>query len=83
MPRRRLFNKSPLQLRLIGTRGGRALGRNQRIRRALLPAPCQLDRILIVFARSSGIAFIWFWPTLKLASEGRTNWEANADQNCH
>src|ERR1700724_2098217 len=34
-----LFNKSPLQLRLIGARGGRAFGRNQRIRRALLPAP--------------------------------------------
>jgi hypothetical protein len=32
-----LFNKSPLQLRLIGARGGRAFGRNQRIRRALLP----------------------------------------------
>jgi len=35
-----LFNKSPLQLRLIGARGGRAFGRNQRARRAriaLLP----------------------------------------------
>src|ERR1700724_3447507 len=37
MPSRRLFNKSPLQLRLIGARGGRAFGRNQRLRRALLP----------------------------------------------
>jgi hypothetical protein len=34
-----LFNKSPLQLRLIGARGGRAFGRNQRLRRALLPGP--------------------------------------------
>jgi hypothetical protein len=34
-----LFNKSPLQLRLLGARGGRAFGRNQRARRALLPAP--------------------------------------------
>ena len=34
-----LFNKSPLQLRLIGARGGRAFGRNQRLRRALLSAP--------------------------------------------
>jgi hypothetical protein len=33
-----LFNKSPLQLRLLGARGGRAYGRNQRLRRALLPA---------------------------------------------
>jgi hypothetical protein len=29
-----LFNKPPLQLRLIGARGGRAFGRNQRARRA-------------------------------------------------
>jgi hypothetical protein len=34
-----LFNKSPLQLRLLGARGGKAFGRNQRARRALLPAP--------------------------------------------
>jgi hypothetical protein len=31
-----LFNKSPLQLRALGARGGRAYGRNQRRRRALL-----------------------------------------------
>ena len=29
-----LFNKSPEQLRLLGARGGRAYGRNQRDRRA-------------------------------------------------
>ena len=29
-----LFNKSPEQLRLLGARGGRAYGRNQRNRRA-------------------------------------------------
>ena len=34
-----LFNKSPLQLRLLGARGGRAYGRNRRARRALLPTP--------------------------------------------
>jgi len=34
-----LFNKSPLQLRLLGARGGRAYGRNQRARRALMPTP--------------------------------------------
>jgi hypothetical protein len=34
-----LFNKNPSQLRLLGARGGRAYGRNQRARRALLP-PC-------------------------------------------
>ena len=31
-----LFNKSPLQLRSLGARGGRAYGRNQRARRALI-----------------------------------------------
>jgi hypothetical protein len=34
-----LFNKSPEQLRLLGARGGRAYGRNQRDRRAQLPPP--------------------------------------------
>jgi hypothetical protein len=34
-----LFNKSPEQLRRLGARGGKAYGRNQRIRRALLPTP--------------------------------------------
>jgi len=33
-----LFNRSPEQLRLFGARGGRAYGRNQRLRRALLAA---------------------------------------------
>ena len=32
-----LFNKSPLQLRRIGALGGKAHGRNQRARRALVP----------------------------------------------
>jgi hypothetical protein len=34
-----LFNKTPLQLRLLGARGGKAFGRNERLRRALLPTP--------------------------------------------
>jgi hypothetical protein len=34
-----LFNKTPQQLRLIGARGGKAFGRNQRAHRALLPPP--------------------------------------------
>jgi len=34
-----LFNKTPQQLRLIGARGGKAFGRNERARRALLAAP--------------------------------------------
>jgi hypothetical protein len=34
-----LFHKSPSQLRLLGARGGKAYGRNQRLRRVLLPTP--------------------------------------------
>jgi hypothetical protein len=34
-----------LQLRLIGARGGRAYGRNQRARRALLPASRAIPRL--------------------------------------
>ena len=34
-----LFNKSPEQLRRLGARGGRAYGRNQRVRRTLAPTP--------------------------------------------
>src|SRR5665213_20739 len=34
-----LFNKSPLQLRRIGALGGKAHGRNQRARRALMAPP--------------------------------------------
>jgi len=34
-----LFNKTPMQLRLLGARGGRAFGRNQRARRSLLSVP--------------------------------------------
>jgi len=34
-----LFNKSPLQLRRIGALGGKAHGRNERARRALMPPP--------------------------------------------
>ena len=34
-----LFNKSPVQLRRIGARGGKAYGRNQRARRALMQTP--------------------------------------------
>jgi hypothetical protein len=40
-----LFNKTPLQMRFLGARGGRAFGRNQRARRAFLarmPAPAPL-----------------------------------------
>jgi hypothetical protein len=35
------FNTSPEQLRRLGARGGRAYGRNQRARRALLAMPLE------------------------------------------
>ncbi len=34
-----LFNKSPEQLRRLGRRGGRAYGRNRRVRRAQISTP--------------------------------------------
>ena len=34
-----LFNKSPEQMRQLGACGGRAYGRNQRVRRALVATP--------------------------------------------
>ena len=34
-----LFNKCPAQLRLLGARGGRTFGRNQRLRRSLMTTP--------------------------------------------
>ena len=37
-----LFNKTPDQLRLLGARGGKAYGRNQRARRALAPLQPEL-----------------------------------------
>jgi hypothetical protein len=40
-----LFNKSPMQLRLIGARGGRTYGRNLRARRALMPTPSEVAPI--------------------------------------
>jgi hypothetical protein len=40
-----LFNKSPLQLRRIGALGGKAHGRNQRARRALMPTPPAATRL--------------------------------------
>ncbi len=34
-----LFNKSPVQLRLLGAGGGRTYGRNQRLRHSLMATP--------------------------------------------
>ena len=46
-----LFNKSPLQLRLLGALGGKAFGRNARLRRALLPPPAPASASLPALPR--------------------------------
>ena len=47
-----LFNKTPLQMRLVGARGGRASGRNQRERRALI-APSGASSSGIILPRAA------------------------------
>jgi hypothetical protein len=42
-----LFNKSQEELRRVGARGGRAHGRNERARRAGMPAALPNARILV------------------------------------
>jgi hypothetical protein len=51
-----LFHKTPLQLRLIGARGGRAYGRNQRARRALLPPSPAVPRLPVAKEESTAQA---------------------------
>jgi hypothetical protein len=51
-----LFNKTPSQLRLIGARGGRAYGRNQRARRALLPPSPAVPRLPVATGESTAQA---------------------------
>src|ERR1039457_5413201 len=51
-----LFNKSPLQLRLIGARGGRAYGRNLRARRALMPTQLEAAPPRATLAQSTAEA---------------------------
>jgi FAD/FMN-containing dehydrogenase len=70
-----LFNKAPLQLRLIGARGGRAFGRNQRIRRArlaLLPTPPQATPLCAVPGQTAAQAIALLdaqFPWLRRAEE--------------
>jgi hypothetical protein len=51
-----LFNKSPMQLRLLGARGGRAYGRNLRARRALMPTPAEAAPLCATLAQSTAEA---------------------------
>jgi hypothetical protein len=50
------FNKTPSQLRLLGARGGRAYGRNQRARRALLPPSPAVPRLPVAKGESTAQA---------------------------
>jgi hypothetical protein len=50
------FNKTPSPLRLIGARGGRAYGRNQRARRALLPPSPAAPRLPVATGESTAEA---------------------------
>jgi hypothetical protein len=75
-----LFNKSPLQLRLIGARGGRAFGRNQRTRRAriaLMPTPPEAVPLSDAHTQSTAEAIALLdaqFPWLQCA-EKRTSWK--------
>ena len=70
-----LFNKSPLQLRRIGARGGRAHGRNQRARRALMatqPKATPQPRAALVQTTAEAIAVLDAqFPWLRRAEQPR------------
>jgi hypothetical protein len=72
-----LFNKSPEQLRLLGARGGRAYGRNQRERRARMPTtlPASIPRLVApgeTAAQASSLLDAQF-PWLR-GAEKRRSW---------
>jgi hypothetical protein len=85
-----LFNQSPLQLRLIGARGGRTFGRNQRARRARIaviptaqatplrasPQPTAAEAVAFLDAQ-----FPWLRSAEKrLSSKRRNPRQAHPDQ---
>jgi len=71
-----LFNKSPLQVRDLGARGGRAYGRNQRARRALLartPVPPPAAPVFAGPGTADAIALLDSrFPWLRAAEKRRT-----------
>jgi len=75
-----LFNKSPLQLRLLGARGGRTFGRNQRVRRAriaLMPAPTEVAPFCVAPEQTAAEAIMLLdaqFPWL-LCAEKRLSWK--------
>ena len=78
-----LFNKSPMQLRSIGARGGRAYARNQRLRRArlaLMPAPSPMAATpRCTSARRTGESAVRRVINLRLKGPGLLWDEANAE----
>jgi hypothetical protein len=66
-----LFNKTPAQRRLLGARGGKAYGRNQRARRALLPpSPAVPLRVLLGESTAQAVAVLDArFPWLRCAEE--------------
>jgi hypothetical protein len=70
-----LFNKDPLQLRLIGARGGRTFARNQRLRRArrgLLPTPPPAAPLCLAPQSTTADAIAWLdaqFPWLRCAEK--------------
>ena len=75
-----LFNKSPLQLRLLGARGGRTFGRNQRARRAriaLVPTPTRAEPVCVAPEQTAAEAIALLdaqFPWLRCA-EKRLSWK--------
>jgi hypothetical protein len=74
-----LFNKSPLQLRRIGALGGKAHGRNQRARRALMPTPRASVPVPAPIGQSTAVAvaaldaqFPWLRAAEKRRSQNRS-----------
>ena len=63
------FNKSPDQMRHLGARGGRAYGRNQRARRALL-ATTSGSRVVVKWRIDS------YFDSIDIRTVG------SKDQNC-
>jgi hypothetical protein len=75
-----LFNKSPLQLRLLGARGGRTFGRNQRARRARIApmsAPTEVAPLCVAPEQTAAEAIVLLdaqFPWLRCA-EKRLSWK--------
>jgi len=83
-----LFNKSPLQLRLLGARGGRTFGRNQRGRRAriaLMPAPTEAAPLCSAPEQTAAEAIALLdaqFPWLRCA-EKRLSWKRQNSRREH